>query len=199
MPGITFYFFFFFFHFFPSLTPPLSLSLSLSLSYFVFISFSFFIRMFLVERRAQTKSLICREPMRFADRKCDLIRSGINPLFSFDRSKTTYNLWPFDNSLNLAWRPANSFTDVPRYGGTSLSPFGLLTRGATVGIETARRDYSTLIKGLPWSCARRSADDPGEATIAAGESRRDSELLLHGRRCAATPDPLAEKRKESFP
>lgn len=83
-------FFLLFFHFF-----------FLSLIFCLF-SFSLFIRMFLVERRVRTKSLICHEPMRFADRKCDLIRSDINPLFSFDRSKTTYNLRPFDNSPSLA-------------------------------------------------------------------------------------------------
>lgn len=33
--------------------------------------------MFVVERRVRTKSLICHEPMRSGDSKCDLIRSGI--------------------------------------------------------------------------------------------------------------------------
>lgn len=62
-----------------------------------------------------------------------------------------------------------------------------------------KRVYSNLIKGFPRSCARRSTDDPGEATIAAGEGRRDSELLLHSGGSATTSDSLAEKRKESFP
>jgi len=45
---------------------------------------------------------------------------------------------------------------------------------------------------------RRSADDPGETTIAAGEGGRDSELLLHCGRSTAAPDTLAKERQENL-
>lgn len=44
----------------------------------------------------------------------------------------------------------------------------------------------------------RSADDPGEATIAAGKGRRDSELLLHCGRSTAAPDTLAKERQKNL-
>ena len=44
----------------------------------------------------------------------------------------------------------------------------------------------------------RSADDLGEATIAAGKSRRDSELLLHCGRSTTASDTLAKERQKNL-
>ncbi|KAF7388883.1 hypothetical protein HZH66_010020 [Vespula vulgaris] len=44
----------------------------------------------------------------------------------------------------------------------------------------------------------RSTDDPGEASIAAGEGRRNSEFLLHGSGSTTPANTLEEKRQENF-